>query len=142
MRAIDRLGLDIEMRDVIYDNARRDELMFNAGRATAVRHRRPWQLLSIVLACVLAGSLALRPEPKIHTIENIEYVYTSMPTSPSTAVINLTSNTHRPNPNSYINIRNKILTNGLDSLPENQPKTSNKSETKTQKQLLQEMLSS
>lgn len=126
-------------------HAGRDELMFNAGQAAARRHTHSWQLLSVILACVLTASVIMRPEPKTQIIENTEYVYMPIPTTPTTPVAHLTGNTPRPNPNSYITLRNKILTDGLEALPENRTKRSGqsgKSEPMTREQLLQEMLSS
>jgi len=115
----------------------RDELMFNAGRATAGR-ARPWQMLSVVLMALLLCSVLIRPE----IYESRE---SSRPHDPGQLRIVQTTyrpaKTDSPGPLVYPTLRRNIVRDGLDAWPLKQDISSG-AQHKNRKQWLESMLSS
>ena len=115
----------------------RDILMFNAGRSTAGK-KRPWQVLSGMLAVVLFCSVMYRPE--LDGTRHLSY-------NPKAAEFQMTQTSYQPvqaestDSLAYPILRQKIVRYGLDALRFQQDM--GHSEThKNRKELLESMLSS
>jgi hypothetical protein len=115
----------------------RDVLMFNAGRASAGK-KRPWQVLSGMLAVVLFCSVMYRPE--------LDRTGRS-PYSPEVADSQMTQTPYQPlqaeSPGSltYPILRQNIVRYGLDALRFQQDMGRSKPQM-NRKELLESMLSS
>ena len=115
----------------------RDVLMFNAGRSTAGK-KRPWQVLSGMLAVVLFCSVIYHPE--FDGTRRLSY-------SPEAAEFQMTQTSYQPLQSEssgslvYPILRQKIVRYGLNALRFQQDM--GRSEThKNRKELLESMLSS
>ena len=115
----------------------RDVLMFNAGRATAGK-KRPWQILSGMLAIVLFSSVMYRPA--LDRTGHLTY-------SPEVADSQITQTPYQPvqseSPGSmaYPILRQNIVRYGLDALRFQQG-IRHSEPLKNRKQWLESMLSS
>ncbi len=115
----------------------RDELMFNAGRATADK-KRPWQMLSGVLTVLLLCSVLVRPD-----LNGTR----SLSSGPEPGQFRMTQTLYQPvqaeSPGSlaYPMLRQNIVRYGLDALRFQQG-MSHSEPLKNRKQLLENMLSS
>ena len=113
----------------------RDVLMFNAGRATAGK-KRPWQILSGMLAIVLFSSVMYRPE--LDGTRNLSY-------SPEVADSQMMQTPYQPvqseSPGSmaYPILRQKVVRYGLNALRFQQDRGRSE-QHKNKKELLESML--
>jgi hypothetical protein len=100
----------------------RDRLMFRAGQASARRRTILRLPLSIALAVMLTASLLFRPTPPpVERIEHIVYVPVEMSDSWDGALA-CAEAIHPARPQSrstisYLNLRDKVLTDGVEALP-------------------------
>lgn len=121
----------------IANTLNRDELMFNAGRATAGK-KRPWQMLSGVLTVLLLCSVLVRPD-----LNGTR----SLSSGPEPGQFRMTQTLYQPvqaeSPGSlaYPMLRQNIVRYGLDALRFQQG-MSHSEPLKNRKQLLENMLSS
>ena len=121
----------------IANTLNRDELMFNAGRAT-VGKKRPWQMLSGVLTVLLLCSVLVRPD-----LNGAR----SLSSGPEPGEFQMTQILYQPvqaeSPGSlaYPMLRENIVRYGLDALRFQQG-MSHSEPLKNRKQLLENMLSS
>ncbi len=121
----------------IANTLNRDELMFNAGRATAGK-KRPWQMLSGVLTVLLLCSVLVRPD-----LNGTR----SLSSGPEPGQFRMTQTLYQPvqaeSPGSlaYPMLRQNIVRYGLDALRFQQG-MSHSEPLKNRKQLLESMLSS
>ena len=121
----------------IANTLNRDELMFNAGRATAGK-KRPWQMLSGVLTVLLFCSVLVRPD-----LNGTR----SLSSGPEPGQFRMTQTLYQPvqaeSPGSlaYPMLRQNIVRYGLDALRFQQGMSHSKP-LKNRKQLLENMLSS
>jgi hypothetical protein len=91
----------------------RDRLMFKAGRASA-GHVHLWQGVSGVFVMLLVCSLTIRMAP-LKTAPSI----TTTPVASNQWQMPPEASTPRPmNPQAYINVRYRVLEQGLDALPD------------------------
>ena len=100
----------------------RDRLMFRAGQASARRRTILWAPLSVALAVMLTTSLLIRPTPPpAEYIERIVYVPVEMSDSWDGALARAEPiHPARPQSHSiisYLNLRDKVLTDGVEALP-------------------------
>jgi len=95
-------------------NLDRDKLMFRAGQSSARRQNFAWPAVAVLLAVMLGASLLYRPPAQTERI-----VYVPQPATPDNTYSSLMVETERP-PRSaqYIHLRDKILAEGMDALPE------------------------
>ena len=115
----------------------RDELMFNAGRAMA-SGKGPWQFLSGVLTVLLLGSVLIRPG----SYEGPELADPIEPVRFEVAqVVNPPAQVESGGSLEYVTLRQKIVEQGLDSLPLRRA-TGSSEPRRNRKQLLESMLSS
>ena len=121
----------------IANTLNRDELMFNAGRATAGK-KRPWQMLSGVLTVLLLCSVLVRPD-----LNGTR----SLSSGPEPGQFRMTQTLYQPvqaeSPGSlaYPMLRENIVRYGLDALRFQQG-MSHSEPLKNRKQMLESMLSS
>ena len=115
----------------------RDELMFNAGRATAGR-KGPWQVFSGVLVVLLLGSLLTRTGLNGAG---------ELPSQPDPTRFEMARAADYPvefesrGSLEYVTLRRKVIEDGLDSLPVRQGAGGSELHRNT-RQLLDSMLSS
>jgi len=115
----------------------RDELMFNAGRAMA-GSKGPWQMLSGVLTVLLLGSVLIRPGSN----ESREFAEAIEPAHFEVAqAVNPPAQVESDGSLEYVTLRQKIVEQGLDSLPLRRA-TDSSEPRRNRKQLLESMLSS
>ena len=117
----------------------RDELMFNAGRATAGR-KKPWQMLSGVLMVLLLCSVLIRSDmpgregsSPVRDSERMQMAQTQTTYRPVL--------TESAGFVAYPTLRRNVVRYGLDALPLRQG-TGGGAQQKSRKQLLESMLSS
>ena len=100
----------------------RDAVMFAAGRASARGSSRPWQWVSVLLACTLVASLVThRQTPPSRAADAPRKSRV-----PPRRVAAVDPEPSRwlghpwvtPRGNAYIHLRNAVLARGLDALPE------------------------
>ncbi|OHB66307.1 MAG: hypothetical protein A2Y77_06660 [Planctomycetes bacterium RBG_13_62_9] len=112
----------------------RDQLMFQAGRASARRRNHLWQAVTCCLGIVLAVSIVYRPAPR--AVEPYPSAVASgrMGGSPAHAVQSAWA-TSRPSykredtagrgyfapVNDYVRMRGEVLRRGIDALPTSHP---------------------
>ena len=101
----------------------RDRLMYRAGQSSAHRRNLAWPILSIALAMMLGVSLLHQPESQMQTVEVEKLVYIKEPASPVPLMVHVATPVRQPDPYqlqaqaSYVKLRDKVLTEGLDVLP-------------------------
>lgn len=115
----------------------RDELMFNAGRAS-VGSKGPWQMLSGVLTVLLIGSVLIRPESNVsHEL--------AAPVEPAryevAQIIDQPSQVDSGGSLEYVKLRRNVIERGLDALPLQRNLTGGE-QNESRKRLLDSMLSS
>ncbi len=119
------------------DRMNRDELMFNAGRASAGR-KGPWQTLSGVLTVLLLSSVLIRPD------SNQSRQLASAPNPAAFEVARAVDRPVRAESNGsleYVTLRQNVVERGLDALPARRS-VGGRAPRKSRKQLLDSMLSS
>lgn len=115
----------------------RDELMFNAGLAAAGA-KRPWQMLSGVLAALLLGSVLIGPG------SNGSGESSSPPDLAQYEVARALDHPAQTQPGGsleYVTLRQNVVERGLDGLPVRRGAGGGETHT-NRKQLLESMLSS
>ncbi len=115
----------------------RDELMFNAGRAS-VGKKAPWQMLSGALMVLLIGSVLIRPASNVPR-------ELAAPVEPAdlevTPVVDEPARDESSGSLEYVTLRRNVIEHGLDALPLQQNLTGGEQNT-SRKRLLESMLSS
>lgn len=113
----------------------RDALMFRAGAASNRKHNRYWQSSTAILALCLCASISLSllqtPSPTVlpNAAQRVESHYaSSQPKTP-----------HRLPANSYLELRRKVLTDGIEALPAPQPSSAIDEPAITLESLLESM---
>ncbi len=114
----------------------RDELMFNAGRASSGR-KGSWQMLSGVLTVLLLSSVLIRPDANRSQ---------QLASAPDHGAFEVAQTLERParvesgGSLEYVTLRQNVIERGLDALPVRRAVGGVPS--KSRKQLLESMLSS
>ena len=92
----------------------RDRLMYRAGQVSMKRRNFFWPTIATVLAVMLGVSILYRPPAPAERI-----VYVERPATPENNYGTLAVDNQRPpRPAQYIILRDKILTEGMEALPE------------------------
>jgi hypothetical protein len=115
----------------------RDVLMFNAGRASTGK-KRPWQILSGMLAIVLFSSVMYRP--KLDGTGHLSYKH-EVADSQMTQTPYQPVQSESPGSMAYPILRQKVVKYGLDALRFQQDRGRSE-QHKSKKELLESMLSS
>jgi len=116
----------------------RDELMFNAGLSVGSSKKRPWQVLSVVVTLMLACSVVLHTNLWTAGKAQQNWQYTQQET-PTITIAKWDSN-HKAG--SYIQLRNKVLDDGIDALGQDYSSGRYSDPPMSRKELLESMLSS
>jgi hypothetical protein len=103
----------------------RDQLMFQAGRASARRQNRLWQAVSVCMAVVLAVSIVYRPttravEPRPVAVAN-RVEHAGPAPSPTLLTRRVTEQRYFAPVNDYVRMRSEVLRRGIDALPTSHP---------------------
>lgn len=129
--------------------ADRDALMFAAGRASAIRSRRRWQLATAAAACLAAGAALsgmVHPRPQTRVVDRIVYVQrdsaspvAALPSAawPDDPSAERSVEQGRASQFSYFRIRQRVLEQGLSALPSLQ---GGSGEPQDPRRLMQELL--
>ena len=92
----------------------RDQLMYRAGQSSARRQNFAWPAFAALLAVMLGASLFYRPPA-----QNERIVYVRQPANPDNVYSALILETEHPTRSAqYILLRDKILDQGIQALPE------------------------
>ena len=120
----------------------RDQLMFRAGISAGQKRNRRWQVLTMILTVALGISVLYHPAA--WTIEKKQYLTTAPQQSVHPLVSTDFSSTQRKSgyrSANYIKLRNKVLTDGIDALPQRNFSYGTTEPPMTRRELLRMMLS-
>jgi hypothetical protein len=123
----------------------RDQLMFQAGKASAKRQNHFWQAVSACLGVVLVGSLAYHVPPRTVQTSVVTVANQAQP-APSAEVTSqryeMPGFRYFESSSEYTRMRAAVLSRGIDALPASNPAPATQKQEPLTEQDLDRILSS